>query len=224
MKPSELAILFDFDGVLVDSLPVHLKAWQTAFRSLMGQELPEHVLSAQVGKSSKFIATELCKYAYKPYHAQGLFELKNKMILDMVGEISLFTGTLDFLEKIRHLGVHHGIVSNANRDFIGKILDHHQLDFPFYFGIEDYKKPKPDPGPYLLGAKRLGYSFNDHSRVMVFEDSIPGLQAAHYAKMTTVGVCTQHSPKELSEAHAQFTCQTLGELVEKGGIGPLILP
>ncbi len=223
MKPSEMAILFDFDGVLVDSLPIHLEAWKKSYFLLFKQDLPTEILFAQIGKSTRYIASTLSQFAHKPYCKDQLAAKKSTLVMNHIHDVNLLPGTKKFLQLIQNLGMSFGIVSNASREFISKILSHHDLNVPFFFGIEDYTKPKPDPSPYLMGAKKLGFSFADHNRIFVFEDSIPGLKAAYFAKMTTVGVCTQHNAESLQAAGAHFTCHHLGEIIEKGGVGPLVL-
>ena len=81
---------------------------------------------------------------------------------------------------------------------------HLNIDFETYFGVQDYKKPKPAPEAYITLANKLGFTVSDFKDIWVFEDSLTGTTAAKLAGMVPIGILTQYSDSELREAGSQF--------------------
>ena len=96
----------------------------------------------------------------------------------------------------------YGIVSNAPRDFIGAAIEKHGLPVPFFYGLDDYRRPKPDAEPSVKGAIHMGFPFTSHRSILVFEDSTHGIDAAIAAHMTPIGICSQHEEGILTGAGA----------------------
>ena len=105
-------------------------------------------------------------------------------------EIEMINGAEEFLEILASRDIPFGIVSNAPRDFIAAALAKHRLQIYFFFGLEDYRRPKPDAEPYMKGALKMGSKFPKHRCILVFEDSTHGITAALAAHMTAIGICS----------------------------------
>lgn len=197
------AALFDFDGVVVDSTPMHLAGWNEAYESLFKARLEEPLLNSLVGRSTAAIGTMLAeKSGYLASKAE-LIKRKANYVLANLENIPLIPGSRDFLESLQARGIPFGICSNAPRDFIKAAIERHGLPCPFYLGLEDYVRPKPDPEPYVKGAKRMAMPFGEHGSIVVFEDSTHGIEAAIGAHMYPIGIASQHPEQHLLEAGAK---------------------
>lgn len=199
------AALFDFDGVIVNSTPTHLRGWQAAFSGLFKRELDESSLQSLVGRSTAAIGGILADKSGYPAAKPELIRRKQIYVFEQLGSIELIHGAREFLEGLRQRAIPYGVVSNAPRDFIGAVIEKHCLPIPFFLGLEDYHRPKPDAEPYVKGAVKLGFSFTAYRSIVVFEDSTHGIEAAVAAHMTPLGICSQHGPEVLLQAGA-VTC------------------
>lgn len=211
-----IAVLLDFDGVLVDSMPIHLRAWEEAYFEMFQSKLQSSEVNQLIGRSSAYIANYLCTKQHSSWRAPALVEKKAKKVQNYFGEVPLLPGAREFCEKLHELAIPFGIVSNAARAFIEGILQSCRLDVPFFFGIEDYTRPKPHPDPYLMGARQLQIQFSEYYRILTFEDSTHGLKAARQAFTTAIGIASQHEPKILLEAGAVKTFSNLAEALTAG--------
>ncbi len=196
------AALFDFDGVIVDSTPTHLKGWEIAYFDMFKQSLDEATLQSLVGRSTAAIGGILAEKSGYAAAKPQLIKRKQIHVFSNLGSITLIEGARDFLLAMQQKRLPFGIVSNAPRDFIGAAITQHQLNVPFYLGLDDYHRPKPDAEPYIKGATKLGFTFTSFASILVFEDSTHGIEAAVAAHMTPIGICSQHRPDILHNAGA----------------------
>ncbi|MBC7660166.1 MAG: HAD family phosphatase [Chitinophagaceae bacterium] len=199
------AALFDFDGVIVHSTPIHLDGWAHAYRALFQREIDVDLLQTLVGQSTVEIGTLLAKQSGKPEARSELTRHKAKYVLENLASIPLIPGVGEFIIRLTAARIPYGIASNAPRAFLESALTRHQLPHAFYLGLEDYAHPKPHPEPYLKGAKKLSWDEHSHHEIAVFEDSVHGVQSALKAEMIAIGVCSQHTPDILKKAGA-FYC------------------
>lgn len=201
------AVLFDFDGVIVHSTPIHLDGWATAYHALFQERVDEALLKTLVGKSTREIGSILALKSGVLSAKGELIQRKARYVLEHLDEIPLIPGILTFLKRLEAAGIDYGIASNAPRSFIQAALDRHALPYSFYLGLEDYAEPKPHPEPYLKGALAMNWTSEHRSEIAVFEDSAHGIHAAVAAGMSAIGVCSQHSKQVLIEAGAKYTIQ-----------------
>jgi len=177
------AYLFDCDGTIADSMPLHYKAWKKALAEY-GAIYEENLFYAWGGKPVRKIITDLNEMqgltmpvdvlaARKEsfYHSQ-LSELKG--IPDVVEVIEAMYGQIPF-----------AVVSGSRRaSVVGSLTALCLLDrFDTLVCAEDYKHGKPAPDGFLLAASRLGISPQD---CLVFEDTGLGIEAATAAGMASV--------------------------------------
>lgn len=184
-----IAMLFDLDGVLVHSMPLHTEAWRRYLaevgvdvadieRDMHGRRNPELVRYWFGAGLANDIVLQ---------HGAAKERLFRKMML--AGEPDLFRvpGLLEFLE--RHKDVPKAIGSNAEAANIDCVLDH--LGLRRFFDVivdgHEMEHPKPFPDIYLKAAERLGV---EPAHCIVFEDSPPGVEAARAARMRVVAVET----------------------------------
>lgn len=213
---SVLGVLLDFDGVVVDSTGIHLKAWQNAYRQMFEETLSKQELQELVGRSSAFISQHLCRKQSCAWRADDLFQKKASCLNDSLDELELMPGSRRLCEALKSRSIPFGIVSNAPRNFIAASLKQSQLSVPFFFGYEDYSRAKPHPDPYLLGARTLQLPFPQYYRILSFEDSAHGIRAACQAYTTVIGITSHHPEARLSEAGAVRCFANLGEALDAG--------
>ncbi|UZO81134.1 HAD family phosphatase [Aquimarina sp. ERC-38] len=208
VKPK--ALLFDFDGVVVDSKSVHYNAWKSAYHSLFNKSIgdfPEFL----TGKSPMQIAEHFATEAGQTESAEALYDLKDEHIVTNKELPDLLPGVVALQKWATSQNIPYGIASNATRQFLKKSVVGLSLDFPVYFGFEDYKKPKPDPEAYKTLANALKMKSEDFAACWIFEDSLVGLKAAKSAGMYPIGILTQYNQEQLKEAGAQLVFPTCKE-------------
>ena len=189
------ALIFDMDGVIVNSNPVHREAWRV-YNLRHGIATDEAMQQRMFGKHN----AEIVRDFYGDHlsdaeifeHGAAKEQLYREMMQGSV-EDALVPGIREFLERHRDLLA--AVATNAepeNAHFILKaailghffrvVVDGHQVRFP-----------KPHPEIYLRAASLLGV---EPAECLVFEDSVWGLEAARAAGMRVIGLRTTH--KELS--------------------------
>lgn len=212
VKPA--GVIFDFDGVVVDSLSVHLNAWKSAYASLFGSPLDD--ISGLAGRSTTSIAQILSERADQPHKSAVLAGLKRQALTDSRSSIQPIPGALEAFIFLTKSGIPFGIASNAPRAFIIQTLSDLGASVTHIFGIDDVPRPKPAPDAFLLCARSIGIHFTNHPRTIVFEDSVHGLKAAVTAGMHPIGVATQISAAELTAGGARKTCTSIEEAQNNG--------
>ena len=208
-------VLFDFDGVIVDSMPHHVEAWQMAHLEMFNEPIADEIYRKLAGRASKTISEILTKRMDQPLLAQDLAKLKSKKMLDNIQNLPLLPGVIECFRYLKKIGLPFGIVSNSSRPYLIECTSFHKLEVEVLLGLEDFKRPKPNPDPYILGAKKLGLPFNKFKNVLVFEDSTHGLEAASMAGMVPIGVQTFHNNETLRNHGAIATVEHLEGAMRK---------
>jgi beta-phosphoglucomutase len=186
-----LAFIFDMDGVIVDSNPVHREAW-AAYNRRFGLDTTEEMQQRMYGRRNDDIVRDFYGDGLPADEVAARGAAKEELYRQMIGERIdeiLVPGLRMFLEKYREVPM--GLASNAELENIDFLLDRAGLR-PYFKAVVDghqVRKPKPDPEIYLQTARILDISpFN----CIVFEDSYSGVDAARAAGMRIVGVSTTY--------------------------------
>lgn len=203
-------ILFDFDGVVVDSFKSHYSAWSSAFKEIFNKEIAPFPKS-HAGKSPMLIAEYFCSVIGKQNQTEELFSLKDKHLDTNFITPNLLPGVVEWTSFLTEKNIPYGIASNATKQFLKNSIHHLNLNFPTVFGVEDYEKPKPAPEAYITLANALGFTTPDFKDIWVFEDSLTGTTAAKLAGMIPIGILTQYTEEELKEAGSIMVFPTLLE-------------
>lgn len=203
-------ILFDFDGVVVDSFESHYSAWSSAFKELFGVDITPFPQSC-AGKSPMIIAEHFCSVIGRKEKKEELFFLKDKHLDENFIVPKLLPGVNEFESLLLKKEVPYGIASNATKQFLKNSIEQLSLKFETVYGVEDYEKPKPAPEAYITLANALGFEENDFKDLWVFEDSLTGTKAAKSAGMIPMGILTQYSEDELKKAGSKMVFPTLKE-------------
>ena len=202
------AIVFDFDGVIADSEPLHLKAFQRALAE-EGMTLEEsEYFNRYLGYDDVGVFEAIARDRALPWtarHVTGLVARKGMKLQDLIsgGEV-LFPGAPAFI-RAAAAEVPVAIASGALRHEIVQILEAAALDELFVAIVASGDTPasKPSPAPYLLAFERLqeraAKKLEPH-RCVAIEDSLWGLESARQAGLRCVGVTTSYTAVELPGA------------------------
>ena len=180
------AILFDFDGVLVDSEPVHWECWQEILApfgaSLDWDTYSEHC----IGITDRAMLAFLCELSDPPLDIERLwaeYPRKKQMFRDrMTHADALAPAVRDLVDELRRTHLVAVVTSSANTE-VEPILETAgiltKLDAVVYGN--DVLRHKPYPDPYVLAMRRLGVA-----RGLAIEDSRAGVQAARAAGLDVI--------------------------------------
>jgi len=189
-------VIFDMDGVVVDSNPVHKEVIKL-FCKKYNQDVSDTILKERVyGRTNKEWIPEVFGDISSDY-SNRLADEKEKMFREMFdprsAEIPGFTA---FLENLREAGIKCILATSApgeNADFILQ-----ELDIAKYFhsvlDSSDVERGKPEPDIYLKAASALNLPPGE---CIIFEDSFAGVEAGVRAGATVIGVTSTHTAEEL---------------------------
>lgn len=205
------AVLFDFDGVVVDSFEAHYNAWSSAYFELFKKQIPPFPSETHAGKAPIIIAEYFCSVVNEPQKAAELNLLKSKHLHEGTNTPNLLPGLHEILHFLKSNNIPYGVASNATRQFLINSIERLKMDFETYTGVEDYLHPKPHPEAYISLAKKLNIPEEKFSRVWVFEDSLTGTTAAKSAGMIPIGILAQHNTESLLQAGSKMVFKNLLE-------------
>ncbi len=186
LPPGEFkAYLFDCDGTVVDSMPLHYLAWRRALDAVHC-EFPEELFYAWGGKPVDQILADLSKAQGLTIPVRETAAIKESYFHEALPQLTAVAEVLEHI-KDAHGRVPFAIVSGGGRESVVRSLNQlHLLDrFDTLVCAEDYTLAKPNPEPYLITAERLGFNAKD---CLVFEDTELGIEAARAAGMSWVKV------------------------------------
>jgi HAD superfamily hydrolase (TIGR01509 family) len=201
------AVVFDFDGVLVDSEGLHFRAQRdallTAGIAIEKDEYYRHYL-AYDDRGAIRIALERHGQPSDRERVEALARIKAQRYAELLPEVPFFAGAR---ELVRALAADYplGVASGALHREIEGILTAGGLRDAFgaIVGADDVGHTKPHPEPYLTAMKRLAPRAPGlrPAECLVFEDSVPGIASGLAAGMKVVGVTNSYSADKLRSAH-----------------------
>jgi len=205
-----LGLIFDMDGVLIHSNPVHVRAWEIFNRRYGLETTPSMVRNMYGRRNDELIREFFGDLEEREVEARGAAKehLYREMVAGRIEEI-LVPGIRPFLES--HRGHPMAVASNAEPENVNFVLDDGGLRHYFRVVVDGHqvRHPKPHPEIYLKTARMLGIPTED---CVVFEDSVLGVQAARAAGSRIVGVLTTHD--DLPGAHLKIDNFSNGNLSE----------
>lgn len=192
------AVLWDLDGVLVDTAEFHFEAWQ-ALLGPLGQEMSEEEFRRTFGLRNDTILRDLLGDLPREEIAR-LSDEKEALFRERArGRIGALPGALDLLHRLGQKGKKTALVSSTPRENLKLVLG--ELGVGDSFGAivaaEDVERGKPDPEGFLLAARRLEVEPRD---CVVLEDAAGGVEAAKRAGMRCIGVTTTRPREALEQA------------------------
>lgn len=195
--PNTPGIIFDMDGVIVDSNPAHKEAIQL-FCKKHSQDLSQNFIENRLyGRTNKEWIPELFG-EISDAQLKELADEKEEMFRDMFNpEDHIVDGIHDFIEDLKQANIPMAVGTSAPKENADYILG--RLFLKDYFDVildsSDVTHGKPHPEIYLKAAKALD---RKPTNCIVFEDSVSGVAAGRKAGATVIGVTTTHTQEELS--------------------------
>jgi HAD superfamily hydrolase (TIGR01509 family) len=211
--PSPLAaLLIDMDGVVIDSEPLHERAFQEAAEAL-GIEIPrEAVLEVKGMAASDAFARLAEAHGEERVGAQELREAKQSAFREALrGEgAPLVAGAKHLLGAAQAAGLRLALVTSSPPWQQALVFEQHALAgyFDAVVTAEDVEAHKPEPGPYLEAARRLAV---DPAKCVVLEDATNGVRSGVAAGCHVLGITTSFEAEALLGAGAIEACATLEE-------------
>ncbi|GAC1439915.1 MAG: HAD family phosphatase [Sediminibacterium sp.] len=222
MTPQIKAIIFDLDGVIIDSNPVIEAFWQS-WADKEGIQLNESLIREWIhGRTGEDTINGLFTHssdAVKKEIKTGGTELGVNM------KPFPINGLIPFVKKLAAMQAPTGVVTSSNKTRMQQMLSHLLIQdyFTGFITAEDVSKGKPDPEPYVKMSRKLQLP-PDHC--LVFEDAVSGLLSAKAAGMHAIGIGDALVKEKLLSAGAadvviDFTQLTLNKeyLVTVNGTG-----
>ena len=202
------AIVFDFDGVIADSEPMHLRAYQQALAEEGIALSREEYFERYLGYDDVGMLETLARDRALPMtsgHISALVARKGEKLQAMLngGEV-LFPGAAAFVRSAA-AAVPIAIASGALRHEIVQVIDGAGLGdlFTTIVASGDTPESKPSPAPYRLAFEQLREAAGAHldpKRCVAIEDSVWGLESARGAGLRCVGVTTSYAADQLAGA------------------------
>ena len=181
------ALIFDFDGVILDTETPDFETWRHEFQSY-GVELERSLFAGVIGGSLNMldVPQHLEKLVGHPSDPERI-QARRRRYLDLIESSSLLPGVRDYLVRARDLGLKVGVASSSTREWVEGHLTSRGL-MRYVDSIrtsDDVAFVKPDPELYLSTAESLGVR---PEACLAIEDSANGLTAAKRAGMVCVAV------------------------------------
>jgi beta-phosphoglucomutase len=225
------AVLFDFNGVIINDESIHLKLIDEILiaENLQPQKVNER--QASLGRTDRVCFQDLLATRGRVASEDYITQLLNRkaegyaLELEKIEKLPLYPGLEDLIFQVRSRSVsagdsHHlklGLVSGAIRKEIELVLNRAKL--AEYFSVivagDDIKTSKPDPSGYLLAVERLNQEYPDLNlqpqECLVIEDTPAGIAAAKRAQMQVVGVANTY-PFHMLQRYCNWTVDYLHDL------------
>ncbi|MGB8955291.1 MAG: HAD family hydrolase [Tumebacillaceae bacterium] len=180
------AVVFDFDGLLIDTETPWYRVWAEVFEE-RGQELPLELYGRILGTTDA--AFDLLGYLEEctgiPVDRQATYQRMRDRHTELMKREQLRPGVLDYLKQAQELGLKIGLASSSQREWVERHLRANHI-FEYFNVIrtsDDVQKVKPDPELYLSALNALGV---EPQHAVAFEDSPNGSRAAKAAGMNLV--------------------------------------
>lgn len=215
--PSVLqAVVFDMDGVLFDSEPLHIRSWQAVLEPLDFEEDPSWYRQ-WIGVADVKMAQWLETNGGLGLSAQTLLERKRAAYRELIRhELRIFPGLSERIETLGRMDLRLGLCTSSNRAEALGSLEQAGMDGRFEAMVcgDDVEHNKPAPDPYLKIIDELGVS---GETVVVLEDSPSGIESARVAGACVLGIASSAEGEQLGRAHQIFgsTVEAVDWLIDR---------
>ncbi|MGA8255095.1 MAG: HAD family hydrolase [Nocardioides sp.] len=216
--PAVRTVVLDLDGTLVDSVPVHVLAWQAAFRDV-GLQIPSHRIRSAIGVGGDRIVEMLAGHAAEESLGDELRERHPQQLDLLFDRIVPTEGAVQLLTTLKDHGFHLTLASSGERDLTDRLLELLPETSSLIDNVltgSDAERSKPD-GELIVRA--LGGTDPDHA--VLIGDAVWDVRAAADAGIGCIGLLTGGASRdELTQAGAidvHETPQTLAEHVATEG-------
>lgn len=198
-------VIFDFDGVIVDSHPAHMQAWKdfllTKGRTASNAELSFVREGAKREEILRHFLGKLTPEQVASYGAE-----KDKLFQERAGELNLVQGFAEFLLQLDAVALPSAVATSGSRRRVVQALEAFNIRNRFRAVItaDDVARGKPDPTLFLLAAQALRVEPN---RILICEDAVAGVAAAKSAGMKCLGIAANGREFLLKQAGADLVIE-----------------
>ncbi len=202
------SIIFDMDGVLVDSEPVILEAAMLGLREYGVHAFPEDFIPFVGTGEDRFIGGVAEKYGVS-YHVdmkRRVYEIYLEIVQD---RIKIFEGVHGLLEKLQEMKVKMALASSADRVKVDANLKAAGISLHLFNAVvsgENVKNKKPAPDIFLKAAQEMNA---DPSCCIVIEDAVNGVTAAKTAGMKCIAVTSSFDAEQLKKVKPDWICKDI---------------
>jgi beta-phosphoglucomutase family hydrolase len=185
--------IFDLDGTLIDTMPLHFRAWDRAFRRVgLVEPLDEELFYSLAGVPTRRVAELIAEHYKLTIDPHEVFKHKESLFGELQADALVIGPTVQFARQVARTHPV-GIASGGPRAVVNRSLEISGLAalFPVVVTADDVKHGKPAPDMFLLAAERMGVPA---AECLVFEDGEPGIRAAEAAGMQWVRVPSRRGP------------------------------
>ncbi len=203
------AVIWDMDGVLVDSEPIHLKTWKAVFKKFNQPFHPERMKHA-FGMTSERVVEVMVDSPLPEEKIKEITQEKARLFQRAIAEeAAIFPGVAGWLASFKNNNIRQAVASSARAENIRIVLEKLEIKDYFDVVVDGYGVPsKPAPAIFLKAADLLDVN---PLKCLVIEDSTAGVQAAKAAGMQCVAVATTSSVSQLGSA--DVVVENLGQLM-----------
>lgn len=188
------AVLFDMDGVIVDTEPLHHKAYKIMFKEI-GIDVSNEMYHSFTGQSTKEICDFLCEHYDLSHASETLVQIKRANFSRLFFEddrLELLEGVENLIKNYHENGLTLVVASSASMFTINNVMKRFGLNSYFKDKLSgaDLKASKPHPEIFIKAANTAGC---DPSECIVIEDSTNGISAAKDANIYCIAYQSEHS-------------------------------
>lgn len=209
-----LAVIFDMDGVLVDTEPVILEAAILGLKEYGVTAVPDDFKPFVGAGENRFIGGVAQKYGldYKPEMKRRVYEIYIEIVKD---RIKVFEGVHGLLNLLNEKGIPMALASSADKIKVDANLKSAAIPKELFKAIisGDYvEHNKPAPDVFLKAAQAIGVN---PVNCVVVEDAVNGIAAAKAAGMKCIAVVSSFSREQLSKANPDYICNDIPDVQHK---------
>ena len=211
------AIMFDLDGVIIDTEPLHARTKRMAFDQY-GITAPDDFYAEFIGRSDEDMVKGVVEQFGPPsLEWRDVLARKHELFTEMASEIELIPGAPKFIATARNHFDKLALVTSATRRNQQYAMRRFGLEssFDVIVTAEDIVRTKPDPEPYLTAVSRLGLPAET---CLVIEDSTHGVVSANAAGCAVVAITTSFTAEQLGDSGPQYIVSSYAELTSLLGI------
>ncbi len=208
-----VGFIFDLDGTLVDTIPLHVESALYALRKYGLDFIDPKDVYDEIGKSFHDIVLDICrKYGIFPSEEliKNIWQIKHLYFIKNIHKVKLLPGVLEILEYLKNNHIKIALASSSPKDSVKAILDF--FDLWGYFNVvltaDDVSKAKPDPEIFLRAKEKLGCN-----SCIVVEDSLYGVIAGKKAGCKVYAVLTGVGKRKDLEKYADKVFRDLNDLL-----------
>jgi len=197
------AILFDMDGVIVDTMPYHFISWFEVLKEYGVRVMPMTIFEMEGAKWDAVIKLAYTDSGKKlPEGASDKIRFEREAIFNRYFKRFIFDGISEFIKKVKAGGIKTAIVTGSSQREAKRFLPEEVYNFfDAVITGENVKRGKPYPDPYLTAAKNLRLK---PAECLVIENAPYGIRSAKAAKMKCFAIATTLPKEKLKKADKVF--------------------